>query len=917
MSTVVATPDEPDVARELLWLDLLLDADTASRHAQLDAIAPPALRERVRALLDAAAAPGPLDRPAGPDVGRMEGAIPPALAARYTVERELGRGGMGRAVLAWEHKHRRRVVLKLFEPRAGVRIDPARFDREVRIVAALAHPHIVPLLDSGIADGVRFFVMPYLGGETLRARLERGPLPSREAVALLGDLADALQHAHTRGVVHRDLKPENVLVSGGHAWLLDFGVAKLAAPLPYADTLTESGLAIGTPRYMAPEQVAGDDTVGPQTDIYAWGLLACELLTARTDFVLDPVAFVRNDLRRLVPSVHPRLADLLLACVQPAIDDRPPSMASVLARLAVRRRRSTWRVSMPWPPRPGAVVGAIAVMVAGGLVAALGRTTESELHPLLAEPIAVAPLRVESPDSVASALGRYVADGISDGLSRVPGIRLVSSSDAALATARAELEQAPLAAALERALHVGTIITGTIYVTVDSLRAHAQLVDAHGGRVLGSTATVVGTRDAADSITAELRARMTGLVAALAGGRAEVLPDGGAAPPTYEAYRAFDTGMQHFTAHRYRQALAAFTTAASLDSTFTPALLRGARAAWNLREFAVVDSLTRRARQQADASPLTPFGEASLAYLEARLRGEGALARAAIERAAALAPGSRASFDHAAALLQGGYAREARAVLLAIDPSRGEMHEWSSYWTQRVHAHYLLGNHRAALADAEELSRRFPDRRVAGALAARALAALGDTTTLRALLVRLDSLPTEVYWSAGAARVVAAEELLRVGATRAGRAMGAEAVEWLTHRLSAAPTQEDHRYWLGSVLYDLGQDDAARVHFETLARAHPDRVQYRGLLALALARLGAPVDEMRWFGDVAPRDHGELLLYRARLAMVRGDVERAITLLNHAADCGVEGFAWIPDAAVRDLAGVAPDPRVRLLLGGR
>ena len=193
------------------------------------------------------------------------------LADRYRVERELGAGGMATVYLAEDVKHRRKVALKMVHPELSAVLGPERFLKEIELTASLQHPHILPLFDSGSADGQLFYVMPYVEGETLRARLEREQqLPIVDAVRVAHEVADALQYAHDRGVIHRDIKPENILLQSGHALVADFGIA-LAVQQAGGARMTQTGLSLGTPQYMAPEQAMGERAVDARADIYALG----------------------------------------------------------------------------------------------------------------------------------------------------------------------------------------------------------------------------------------------------------------------------------------------------------------------------------------------------------------------------------------------------------------------------------------------------------------------------------------------------------------------------------------------------------------------------------------------------------------------------------------------------------------------
>jgi serine/threonine-protein kinase len=193
-----------------------------------------------------------------------------SLASTYTLERELGGGGMSRVFVAQERRLGRQVVVKLLSPELAASLSTTRFEREIQVAASLQQANIVPVLAAGEVDGLPYYTMPFVDGESLRARLGRGPVSIAEVVSILRDVSRALAYAHAHGVVHRDIKPDNVLLSGHTAVVTDFGIAKAiaaAAQGPAGATITQLGTAVGTPMYMAPEQAAGDPGTDHRADI--------------------------------------------------------------------------------------------------------------------------------------------------------------------------------------------------------------------------------------------------------------------------------------------------------------------------------------------------------------------------------------------------------------------------------------------------------------------------------------------------------------------------------------------------------------------------------------------------------------------------------------------------------------------------
>ncbi|MEO8479346.1 MAG: serine/threonine-protein kinase [Gemmatimonadota bacterium] len=311
-----------------------------------------------------------------------------ALSDRYTIERELGQGGMATVYLAHDIKHNRKVAIKVLREDLAASMGAPRFLREIQIAAQLQHPNILPLLDSGDAQGFLFYVMPFVAGQSLRERIDReGELPVHEAVRLLTEIVDALAHAHEHGVVHRDVKPDNVMLSGRHALVTDFGVAKAVSEATGGNMVTTLGVALGTPTYMSPEQAAADPNIDHRSDIYAVGVMAYELLTGRPPFVGSTpqqvlaahVTEMPDPVTKRRQTISPALEAIVMRCLAKRPADRYQTAGELLSQLEPlttpsvgmtpthTRPISGWRPPAGWrrwlvPVLAGVVVLAVAAV---------------------------------------------------------------------------------------------------------------------------------------------------------------------------------------------------------------------------------------------------------------------------------------------------------------------------------------------------------------------------------------------------------------------------------------------------------------------------------------------------------------------------------------------------------------------------
>jgi len=516
-----------------------------------------------------------------------------ALGSTYDLRHELGGGGMSRVYVALDRELDRPIVVKTLPPDIMSHEAVERFKREIRTAAKLQHPNIVPLLSAGDADGVPYYTMPLVEGASLRERIQRGPLPIAESIAILRDVARALAAAHAKGVLHRDVKPENVLLSSGAALVTDFGVARaLSAAATGADGSvtgfqTATGVTVGTPAYMAPEQFAADPSIDHRADIYAWGVVAYELLSGHHPFegatgsalLTAHLTSRPKPVVELSAAIPARVSAIVSQALEKDPANRPARADDLVNALEID--------TAPDSVRPRASRQALPVVVAGVAIAAIvvtlamrGRLAGGETHD--ERKIAVAPFRVGG----ASADVHYLREGLGDlmtpQLQAIPGVsapsmrvmleqwrRAGGSTDADLADDGARKAAAGAGA--------GQLILGEIVGTAKHVTISAQLVRVSDG-VSIAPARVEGPADSA----AALAARLVGTLLSLReGGDLQRVRSVVSANP--EAITPFLAGEQQYRRGKYADAARAFATAFERDTTFALAALRvGIANGWTL-----------------------------------------------------------------------------------------------------------------------------------------------------------------------------------------------------------------------------------------------------------------------------------------------------------------------------------------------
>ena len=523
------------------------------------------------------------------------------LGDNYTLERELGGGGMSRVFVAEETSLGRKVVVKVLPPELAAAVNLERFRREIQLAAKLQHPLIVPVLAAGVSDGLPYYTMPLIEGESLRARLSRaGELPIHDAVRVMRDMLSALSYAHEHGVVHRDIKPDNVLLTGQHAMVADFGVAKaISASTNPGSSLTSLGVALGTPAYMSPEQAAADPTTDHRSDLYSVGAVAYEMLSGQQVFSSrSPQAMLAahameapEPLERRRKSVPPLLSALIMRALEKHAADRPQSASEMLAALdaaVTPSGASTTPYTGMMPARKVAASGRSMVMAMMAAVVLLGLGSSSWYWYRSKQP-GVAAAGADSLGAASSAIGsvavipfvntggsasdEYFSDGMTDelahALSRIPKLRVAGRTSSYAFKGKTVAPQE-----MGKQLNVAAIVEGSIRRSGDRLRIIAQLESAKDGSVIWSDSYESKAKDVFQLQDEFTKAIVTALTPALGGSAAAVAASESRGTDNAAAYDAYLKGRYFFLkrgAENLQRSVDYFAQSIKLDPRFARA----------------------------------------------------------------------------------------------------------------------------------------------------------------------------------------------------------------------------------------------------------------------------------------------------------------------------------------------------------
>jgi TolB-like protein/tetratricopeptide (TPR) repeat protein len=710
-----------------------------------------------------------------------------ALADRYRIERELGAGGMATVYLAEDLRHHRQVAIKVLQAHPAAHFGPDRFLREIRIAARLNHPHILPLHDSGEAAGVLFYVMPYMEGPTLRQRLlQTERLPVLEALSILRDLADAMAYAHRQGVVHRDIKPENIMLSGEHALVADFGVAKALRATTSPSASTSGAIALGTPAYMAPEQAAADPDVDHRADIYAWGVVAYELLSGRPPFerpyLLQPAAPL--DTRR--DALPPELTALVMRALEKVPADRWQHAEDLITQLD-RLIALTSGGTQPTPPARHRRMFVAGLALAGIVITAAWWLTQDRIR-LDPSRVVVAPFENRTGDPARDLLAEELADRLPDPIARVGVAQVVLAVTAREALRVAPPQDRSVAEVLAERTGAGLVVLGAIHAHGDSLEYHAAIVRQPGGIPIGQVETLVATSD--PSRAAErLAQRLATLLAAhrdwgddMKWGHDFSLPN------TLEAYQALVTAITRQGRGELSEALLAYDAALSQAPGWPLALISRAVTVWLRGAPEAADSALARILERpgllpgdrAEASRRLAYIRADWDRVYAHSREAYVLAPKTMSAAACWAAISTARYDEAA-----GFERHLGDSVFWTAPTRRTV----SLYLCVGRALHALGRHQKELEIARNLRQEFPENALVYLTAEiEAQAGLGNLQAVEQLVRESEGLePAQAGWSLSRA-VTAAMELRAHGDGAGAIRMAERGAAWQRTRLEQGDT---------------------------------------------------------------------------------------------------------------------------------
>jgi len=813
-----------------------------------------------------------------------------ALADRYAVEREIGVGGMATVYLATDLKHERQVAVKVLNPELAQSLGADRFLREIKTAANLTHPHILPLFDSGEADGFLFYVMPYMKGEPLGARITKEKqLPVEDAVQITREIADALAYAHREGVIHRDVKPANIMLEEGHAILADFGVAQ-AVDEAKDERLTRTGTSLGTPAYMSPEQASGERDLDGRSDQYALGCVLYEMLAGHPPFTGAQVeAVVRQHLTQEPPSVtqaRPAVNEKVRRVINRALSKSPADRFRTTGEMAAALALTTNHVQTrskgaPTPVWMGLGVGALVAIVGGYFAFSggseepavpLGAVVEAPFEPL----VAVFPFENLTGDTALADLGRITQNQVAAGLSWIEEIVVMSAPT----VVRARMAEPAAVTDQQIAASLGAtiMVTGSITSLSDELHFQAQLTMLNTGEA-APVIEVQGLNSEPMAMVEELRQRvMGGVFASVTAGLEPSYRGIALRTPSYDALRALMLGADLTSSLDYAGAIRHLNEAYALDQDFLTPLVLASFLSVLQNQMPAADSLLGILESRRDE--ISPDERLWLDFLDAWRRFDWDAQLTPLRAIARRDPMAWIFLANAA--INSGRPVESLEATGRIG-TIGVAELGSFQYLAR--ANYLLNRHEEVLDNARRGKEDYPSDLFLRYQEIRALVVLGRLDEAGPLWDEIEEMEPSRYatisYTPGQVFFLLAGDLTRFGPVEEVEGMAERAIDWY-----GARDAEGYRLSISQVLVLLGRTQEALDLLETLAEEDPENVSVRGTFGVAMAMSGDQAGALRegsWLEEVdRPYVRGFNTYWRATILAHLGQRDEAVELLRQA-----------------------------------
>jgi serine/threonine protein kinase len=825
--------------------------------------------------------------------------------SHYKILEKLGEGGMGVVYKAQDTRLDRPVALKFLPHGLDVQEpERLRFLQEARAAALLNHPNICTVHDVQDHEGEQFIVMEYVDGETLRAKIAEGKLQPGTSVGYAILIAEALEEAHSKGIVHRDIKADNIMVTAkNQVKVMDFGLARLKGSL----RLTRTSSTVGTLAYMAPEQLRGEDP-DARSDIFSFGVLLYEMLTGNLPFRGEHEAAVIYAILNEEPDpIEKHLVDApsdLVHILNRLLEKDPAERYQSIGDVAIelkRLKRDTSRVHraqvspvIPGLPsaatrqpsampaaaprgRPGRnriLVFAVTGLVLVGAAAVLIFFSPFASHRYSANRVAVLPFENQTGDSSLNPVGRMVEEWIMQSLSQsgfaevVPRERLL------------EPEATRNIRSLARTTGAGTFVSGSYYRLGETIKLQAQVTDANDEKVLRTIEPVGRPANEVMEAVEAVRQAVLGVLASTLDERYHGMAIQITRAPKFESYKYYVQGYDLFMQDDYDGAIDFFRRASQIDTTFMLPLLHASVAYANLGQLARTDSLMQLVNAQR--AELAPLEQCMLELLKGWVGGDRARSLDAMRKASRLAPGSLYTFQWGFEARASNRPRECIEAYSSLDPEASWWRGWPYYWKEITSAYHMLGEHEKELDAALKGRNQYPSNLGALNNEIRALVALGRIEEVRKCLDESLSYPLQSYYTPGESMRIAAEELRAHGHADAALSILDRAIQWY----KARPPEEarKQRQDLAYALYDARRWEEAQIQFDTLVSESPEDIDNQGMLGLIAARRGDREKAMKvseWLQNLKkPFLLGRPSYNRACIAAVLGERDRAVALLR-------------------------------------